>query len=254
MRTLATLAFILFSAAALMAQSEEDAYLKIDYITVNPSDNGNFLHQAQSLWRNQMQNRVDKGELIRWQLYRVAYRGNKDYRYNYVSVQVAPSLNDLETRDQPAIVRRRQILDAPVPLDITHSELWRTQSTAHREPGVEPSRYMNANFMRVAPHRTDDYLELEREIARPLHRLEMEDDRMDGWEFYRLIFPGGSIYEYNYMTADFYRRLEQIEFGITSEMIAREFPEIEEGFDDYADAIRERVWSDLWELVEFVME
>lgn len=77
---------------------------------------------------------------------------------------------------------------------------------------------------------------------------------MDGWAFHRLVFPTGTATPYNFITADFYNSLEQIEMGITRWIIEEVHPDMDvDEFEEFADAIRERVFSDLWELLEYAI-
>jgi len=241
---------ILSTCVSTLAQSNQDAYLKIDYIHVEPANISIFLNRIETQWMNVQRARVENEKLIRWAIYSVPFRGNHNLGYNFVSIEIASHPDSFESEGsraghQPHIPSGIQAIQ-----EIVHSEIWKTQSTVGHNATDSPARYLNANYMKVPGGKVQDYLHLEKIIARPLHQQQMENDRMEGWNFYQLIFPSGSIYPYNFMTADFYRNMSQVENGITKDMIAETHPDLNmDEFDDYADAIRTRVWSDLWELL-----
>lgn len=241
---------LLFLSEPLHAQSNQDAYLKIDYIYVEPANLDIFINRLESQWTKVQQDRVESDKLLRWKMYSVPFRGNHALRYNFVSIEIATHPDSFESeghRDRP---QSHIPSGAQSVLEIVHSEIWKTQSTVGNDVFDSPARYLNANYMKVPGDRVQDYLNLEKVIARPLHQQQMDNDRMEGWNFYQLIFPSGAVYPYNFMTADFYRNVSQVENGITKDMIAETHPDLNmDEFDDYADAIRTRVWSDLWELL-----
>jgi hypothetical protein len=236
--------------STLSAQSNQDAYLKIDYIYVEPANINIFLSRAETQWVNVQHARVENKKLIRWAIYSVPFRGNHALNYNFVSIEIASHPDYFESDGHRAEFQHQIPSTIQSVQEIVHSEIWLTQSTVGKDASEVPARYLNANYMKVTGTRLQDYLDLERIIARPLHQQQMENDRMEGWNFYQLIFPSGSVYPYNFMTADFYRNVSQVENGITKDMIAETHPDLNmDEFDDYANAIRTRVWSDLWELL-----
>jgi hypothetical protein len=83
----------------------------------------------------------------------------------------------------------------------------------------------------------------------------MEMDRMNAWEVYQLIIPGGINYGYNFSTGNFYNKLEHMEFGFTDELIRANHPDV--NLMDFFQTIfstRDLVKSELWVLVDFIKE
>lgn len=233
----------------LTAQSESGNYTKVTYLQVDDIDREVFNELVNS-WKSTKKDLIENDDLLAWRLYHVPFSSNQTYRYNFVSVEIASDLDALEDD-----IYIHPELMAQVPeiklLYAVHSEIWRTEADVYGDQ-VPPSRYLNANFMYAVPGEVADYLNLERDVAKPLHQHQVENNRMDGWSLNRLVFPTGTKVPYNFITTDYYSRLEQIEMGITREIIAEVHPDMNVNeFEEYADSIRERVWSDLWELVEF---
>jgi hypothetical protein len=243
--------FILLSPFTLLAQSQSGDYLKVTYLQVEKNHLSEFLDGIDE-WKEHHQAKMNEDEQYKaWRLYQVPYSSSGQW-YNFVSVGIASNLNTFQTEERMDVRTLREGQGHQLKLNhAVHSEIWKTETGVFSD-ATEPSRYLNANFMFAYPESLQDYLHLETEIAEPLHQNQAENNRMDGWNFYRLVFPTGSMVAYNFITADHYSNLEQIEMGITREVIMDVHPDLNvDEFEDFADSIRERVWSDLWELVEY---
>ena len=250
------LTFFSVQNTALFAQpGKEGTYIKITYLNVVPDATGSVLEEAGNSWGRHQQKRVDDGDILRWHFYKVPYSGDRQKSYNFVSLESATDLNALQATSRPSALEYRKKLKETSCLKYTvHSEIWKIESVVHDGLQQIPSRYMNVNYMRAASGRLNEYLELETDIARPLHTHQMENERMDGWAFHRLVFPTGVSAPFNFITADFYSNLQQIEMGITRQVIGEVHPDMDvDEFESFADAIRERVHSDLWELLEYAI-
>lgn len=244
--------FILLSPFTIHAQSQTGDYLKVTYLQVEKNHLAEFLDGINE-WKDHHLTKMNEyTEYKAWRLYQVPYSSSASW-YNFVTVGIASNLNAFQTEGRIDIQSVKEGKNHQFNLNhAVHTEIWKTETGIFSEAS-EPSRYVNANFMFAYPESLQDYLHLETEIARPLHQHQAENNRMDGWNFYRLVFPTGTMVAYNFITADHYSNLEQIEMGITREVIMDVHPDLNvDEFEDFADSIRERVWSDLWELVEYV--
>ncbi|MEX1261840.1 MAG: hypothetical protein WEA58_13285 [Balneolaceae bacterium] len=244
------LIFFLISSS-LYAQSVSGDYLNVTYFNVDRESLPGFLEDVEE-WKESNQQLLDDSDRTAWRLYRVPYSSNESIWYNFVAVEIAPNLNALQSSERNNVITLQDEIDQKVKSSFAvHSEIWKTEEDVFGESS-SPSRYVNTNFMYAVPETIDEYLELENDIAAPLHQHQTERDRMDGWNLNRLVFPTGTTVAYNFITADHYSNLEQINMGITRRIITRVHPEMDvDEFEDFADSIRERVWSDLWELIEF---
>jgi hypothetical protein len=230
------------------AQSGDDSYMRVTYYQVDREGMDQFLNLLDA-WEETKKEWVQKGEDREWRLYHVPHSSSRMW-YNYVSIDIAPNLNALDKNPpDPGVTVQQPVIKLHFSVK---SEFWITEGSVPTA-GSQPSRFMNTNFMYADPGRLTDYLELEKDIAAPLHENQQDNGRMDGWNFYRLVFPTGTSVDYNFITADYYSSLEQIEMGITRDIIEQVHPDMDvDEFEAFADSIRERVWSDLWELVNYV--
>ncbi|CAN5399571.1 hypothetical protein BH23BAC3_BH23BAC3_18540 [soil metagenome] len=253
-RSLSTFLLILFllpAAFSLYAQSHTGEYLKVTFFQVEKDDLTEFLDGVDS-WKDFHQTKINADERIAWRLYRIPFSSSGSVWYNFVSVEIAANLNTMQSADRNNTTSLKNEKDHQVKLAYSvHSEIWKTEADVFGD-NTQPVRYLNANFMYALPQTLQDYLYLETDIAMPIHQTQTDNERMVGWNFYRLIFPTGTAVAYNFITADHYSSLEQIEMGITREVIREVHPDMDvDEFENFADSIRERVWSDLWELIEF---
>lgn len=252
MRYLSSLVLItlILSTNTLSAQSEPDQYLKISYHHFQ-DEAVMMIQLGLEQLKDSQQQRIDNGYINSWRLYEVLYSSNATHRYNYVIVEISDELND-----EPAIELKEGFPELQIAIAAlikstrVHSEIWGTRGKVYRDDSDEPSLYKNANFMTVQSDRFDDYFNLETDIAAPAHQYMTDHGYMNGWNFHQLIFPTGSAVKYNFITADFYSKLKQIEHGITPDIMMEVHPGFDmDEFEEYADTIRERVWSDLWKLI-----
>lgn len=249
----------LFVISSAYAQSQKNNYKKIDYIQVNQDHQEQFLSLAEQL-ETSYGALIESGDLLSWSLYKVHYPGGKQSGYSFVSVATAPSLNSFESSFSkvtapefiPAGINTEDETQFENICSLVKSELWKVEnwiSGSDTANGI--SQYMTMDYMEVAPGKTYDYLMLEDEIAKPIHEARLERDRMEGWEVYSLIIPGGTNYGYNYATGNYFAKLNHIEFGFTDELISQTMghnSNVPELFDTIYKT-RDLVRRELWELV-----
>lgn len=245
------LSLFLLITINLRAQSEPDQYLKVTYYQLQ-DDGLTAVNQMLSQMKGTNTNRVENGDIESWRFYKVLFSSNATHRYNFAVVEIADHLIHLQSNESlndeslSEFMINRVLLSSKV-----HAEIWSTRGRVYSDKITSPSLYKNVNFMRVQGDRFDDYFNLEKDIAGPAQQYMTDLELMDGWNFHRLIFPTGSAVAYNFITTDFYSSLDQIENGIDANIMSEVHPELNMNeFEDYADTIRERVWSDLWILIE----
>lgn len=242
--------FLLISVT-VHAQSEPDQYLKVTYYQFQESGFA-VVNQLLDQMKASQLTRVQNGEIDSWRFYEVLFSSNATHRYNFAVVEIADELDSLQSdlnfgeNSLLGFAINSLLLSYKV-----HAEIWGTHGKVSSDHHAGPSLYKNVNFMAVQSDRIYDYHTLEIDVAGPAQQYMTDIGLMDGWNFHRLIFPTGSAVAYNYITADFYSSMSQIENGIDANIMSEVHPDLNMSeFEDYADTIRERVWSDLWLLVE----
>ena len=238
------------------AQTEDGAYLNIDYLKVETEKLTDFEQLVNSEWTPILESEVNAGAMTGSYFYKVVYPGGNLSKYNYVLVRTYQNLDDVTSpkrRLNELLSGENGLLSKSLALaDYQYSELWKTEAGVMSVMDPEPGEYAVINFMRVKPGMENQYLALENDIARPLHEERIQQDMMHNWRTYSLLKPGGVGYDYNFITADFYDNVSNIEYGFTNEIMQSVMPRA--NFTETMNAIidtREIVNSELWQLLSF---
>jgi len=253
----------LLSISTIFAQSQRNDYRKLDYIHVDQNHAEQFLSLAKQELKSNFAKLIDDGKIKSWRLYAVRYPGGEKSDYNYVSVTSATSLDDFDDNMSnitsidfvPQTVAGKSKEQLKSMCGLVKSELWKIENKITESDDVTvPSKYMTMDYMDVTPGKEYDYLMLEDEIAKPIHKERIDMDRMSGWEVYSLILPGGTEYDYDYATGNYFNKVGYIEFGFTTEVIKQAMGEnsnVSELFDTIYQT-RDLVKTEMWELVDHV--
>lgn len=253
--------FTLWFTSLTFAQVQRHDYQKIDYISVDQSEMERFTKLARDILKPAFTELADSEEIKSWRLYRVGYPGGERSEYNYVSITTVNNPGAIERifsgQNLPQYIPGDNLSSGKKLLNIgcslIASELWKVENTVRLDTLPEsPSKYLMMDYMKVPTGRDLDYLMLEDEIAKPIHRERIEGNKMAGWQAYSLISPGGTGYGYNFSTGNHFDSLAHVEFGFTEEVINRTMADanIPELFDTIYST-RELVKSELWELIDF---
>lgn len=242
--------------AAVYGQTEENAYLNIDYFKVDSEDYTEFESLVTEEWKELFATKQSPDQLTGWYFYRVVYPGGQRSEYNYVMISTFKDPNTLvevnNAIDEETNRSEERLLDQTYDLAIHQfSELWKTEAGIYNGNLDEPSEFLLFNYMMVNPGKGAEYLTLENDMARPLHEARIEEGRMHSWRTYSLMQPGGLSYKYNFATADHFTELNDIEFGFTNELIKSVMPgtDINEMFDAIY-ATRDIIKSETWQLID----
>lgn len=262
MKKLAVLLLLFFFGITTLsfAQTLRNDYKKIDYLQVDKDEINAFLKVTQNDLKSSYQRLVDSGDLKSWCMYAVQYPGGEKSSYTFINVATSTNLNTIEHSfsqiQNPNYIPSSSSSKVKQNLDkiatVVKSELWKVENTIPGDSASKPSKFMTMDYMNVKSGKNLDYLMLEDEVAKPIHRERMGVDRMAGWEVYSLISPGGTRYGYNFATGNFFDKLEHVEFGFTNEVINQAMGEdtnIPELFNTIYNT-RELVKIELWKLVD----
>lgn len=243
------------------AQTKLQDYKKIDYINVRDGQLDSFLKTAKKELLSKYQQLIDSGVLKSWELYHVKYPGGKRSGYDLISIATASDIDSMEAEfsnvTTPSFIPDNGSQTAARSLakksSLIKSELWEVENFIQtKDNNIPPSKYLTMDYMKVAPGKNPDYLMLEDEIAKPIHKERIKRDNMAGWEVYSLITPGGTEYGYNFCTVNYFDNISDIQFGFTNEIIKQstgnENANISELFNTIYST-RDQVKVELWKLV-----
>jgi hypothetical protein len=195
--------------------------------------------------------RLANGDIDSWILYRVLFSGSASNEYNYVSITSTSSLEAFDAFNNN-FENAMGNMSEDNQFDISKSELWTVRNTMKDELDGEPSHFLMMDYMHVKLGRELEYQMLEDEVAKPLHQMRVDNNRMDDWEMYQLITPGGIDYGYNFATGNYFSNLSHIEFGFNEELIRSQNPNVDVmEFFEQIWSTRDLVTSELWQRLEF---
>lgn len=240
-----------------MAQTQQGYYMHIDYLKIQKEDIPDFENQVVSTLKPIQEARIEKKAIDEWYLYRVAYPASHNPEYNYIAISLSKSLDGFDdTRNEIfsniSASSEYQVDRFKKMIIPDRSELWRINNSVLNNDSTKASKYFIMDYMDVTPGMEYAYQMMEDEIALPIHEHRMEIDRMNGWELFSLIVPGGTEYGYNYATGNYFSDLRHFEFGFTEEIIRQSHPntdinEINQNIAQTRDLIR----SEVWELIDY---
>lgn len=248
------LTFILtfiFLPLLLVAQSQRGEYLKIDYLNVSPEQIQDFNDNAVEQIKEYKDERLANGDIDSWILYRVLFSGSASNNYNFVSITSTRSIGTFDKFNN-GFPNTMNAMSEQNKFDISKSELWTVRNTITDQIQGEPSNFLMMDYMDVRLGRELEYQMLEDEVAKPLHEQRLENDRMDDWEMYQLITPGGMDYGYNFATGNYFSNLSHIEFGFNEELIRSQNPDVDVmEFFEHVWSTRDLVTSEVWQRHEY---
>ena len=67
---------------------------------------------------------------------------------------------------------------------------------------VEPGDFVRVDYMKVAPGKGSDYVNLERTIYKPLHEARIKEGTISAWSLSAVVMPGGSERPFDYFTTN----------------------------------------------------
>lgn len=242
-----------------IGQSHEGYYMHIDYVNVDKDDIPAFESHISNILKPVQESRISDEVISEWYIYKVAYPGSQNPTYNYVVVSLSEELKDFDDSNEQIFNQISEMSDSQISEEFKNmlipyrSELWRINNSVLTDNSSKVSKYFIMDYMDVHFGMEYAYQMMEDEVALPIHEYRMEIDRMNGWELFSLIVPGGTEYGYNFATGNYYSNLQHFEFGFTEEIIRQSHPgtdvnEINETFSETRDLVR----SEVWELIDYV--
>ena len=121
---------------------------------------------------------------------------------------------------------------------------------------AQQNPYYIVQYYNVEPSMENEYLLLENDVWKKIHKARIESDLLDGWHLFRVISPTGSKTEYNYVLILEYDNVEKLakhfeEFGVDyTQILSAE----EIAFALKTPEIREVAYEEIWTAVDEMMK
>lgn len=167
------------------------------------------------LWLPLHQHMVDQGMKNSWSVYWVMYgdRSRCDYfvietylgmdQYNNVNAAMGQAYAQVYgEKDFNEFISRTEASRTMV-----ESSQWILQEGVEIKPHVK----INVNWMKADD--PEKYLQVEREIWKPIHQHFVDNGHSNGWAVYQLLYPTGASLDYNFVTVDFLAEMKHTPFA-----------------------------------------
>lgn len=257
-------ALILFIAVVPVISYAQDqnspVFAVVEYMKVKQGDEQKYIDLERNHWKKIHQERVDKGEIVRWVLYEVRFAGSDD-QYNYVTATIVSDLAKLESPFEgidPEQVLQGEDVDKIMQETSDSRQLVKRNlismvSSADINNSPAPFEYLEVNFMKVKPGNDALYTDVENTIWKPVHQQFVDDGSRAGWALWQTIYPGGSGNDYQYATTNYYADFSKLNAADMDGAFAK----VHSGKDidklmQETNNSRDMVRTELWRVVDAV--
>lgn len=248
------LALFLFSILAVLYVNiahSQDAYILIDYMKVASINEDNYL-AIEKEWKIVHQKKMDEGMIDGWQLWKKLYAGDDD-PYQYITITWYGSFNQtnfkypenfwssLMTEEKYQDLYKRTVASRSMSSREVSFRIMQANNATD-------TKYLIVNRMKVDPDAENEYIDMERNIWKPLHEESIEKGFRTHWSVWET-FPY-SEGQARFTTIDGFEEFSQIgNFdGMMHRLVHPELSWTE--IDLEAARLRDRISTEIWELVD----
>jgi L-rhamnose mutarotase len=227
---------------------------------VKPDAEGKYLDLEKNVWKPLHQERINQGKITGWILYKVLYTGTNDL-YNYVTVTFFDNPANLENPwagiDPKKVLVGKDVDKAYDETlksrDLDRSNLIMKQDEATPEGGSVDVKYLEVDFMKVKPGNEVLYLDVEKNIWKPVHTEFIKAGTRAGWSLWSQMYPSGSDNEYQFVTANLFSDFSKIgaanyDDAFKKAHAGKDLDALYEKTGNSRDLVR----SELWEVLDVV--
>ena len=246
----------LFLFVFSMAASGQSLIAVVDYMKLNPNFDGDYVEVEKS-WKKIHEARQAEGILHSWTLYRVMFTG-VDSPYDYVTVNFYTDMGKLENSFPQEIIQKaypdmkddeieKMMQKTGASRELLKSEVFFQRLVTDT---ANQGKFIVVNRMNVVNVTGPEYVQMEREIYKPLHDESVRMGLRSGWSVWNK-WPG-DYRDFNFVTVDSYKSLSQ--------MVSNNQPLFKSVHPDKdplqvekdTDRIRDWVSAEIWQYVDGV--
>ncbi len=214
--------FCLITPQHLLSQDDDQAYVIVEYMKVKPGMSEQYL-ECETIWKMIHEERKKAGIITGWELEEVLYPSGTDTEYDFITIthfknwkgigdmsetwneETWNKLTQTLTTEQKEFANRAEEFR-----DIVKREIWMAADMAFRTESDDQPKFRVENFMQIPSNGWDTWMEMETELAKPVHIKNMETGNRAGWALTVMVLPRGQGLPYQASTVDFYDSWEQM--------------------------------------------
>ncbi len=226
----------------------------VDYLKV---ENANEFLEVEKLWQKIEEERVKEGMTIGWSVYQVMFKTIDD-PYNFISISWYDSFSKLDKKIPD------EVLEAAYPeknkadwkefkQKVDNSRILINSGVFYQQltcvNGLDRlGKYYVINEITVSPDDSKEYLQLSKDIFKPLFEEDIRNNNRTVWSLWAK-WPGNDK-DFQYLAADGYSSLDQIDHPKYMEYFSKIFPEKDfKGISARMDKLKKPVNTEMWKLV-----
>ncbi len=254
------LAFFAFAIPKATFAQDTPLYAVVEFMKTSPESEGTYVELETNVWKKLHQERINRGLIVGWYLYRVHYTASND-AYNYVTVTLVNDRSKLENYwgdIDPAKVLPDTDIDEAFEetlksRDLVGSNLMYRMDKLLPEGGPE-FKYLQLDYMKVKQGHDGEYVNTEVNIWKPIHQQFINAGSRIGWSLWGRIFPSGYGLDFQYVTVNYFSDYAQI--GTANYNDAYMKADLGMSIDEITERTNKSrllVKSELWEVVDKVV-
>ena len=256
---------ILFHIKIVYAQEGQAVYHSVMFFKVNPGKNDQFLNQMREINSKVQQERCKSGHWLGWFFYQVLMPTGSESEYDYTTVSITNKFKNLFEDPYPFDSALHKAFPGQ---DEKFFDNFYDQSRENRKfvkrqvygaigfadsaalQNSRPAQYIELAFMKSKPGRENQYVKMEMDTFRLIHKERIKLNAMSQWGFYSLWMPYNTSTPYNFVCANFYDNLDMMVDGKYPEALKKTFPKVNiDKLFTSIDKNRDMVMAELWKLV-----
>ncbi len=260
------LAFTLCSRSAIaQTPAPPTTYYIVDYMKAAPGHADDYVRLEKTVWKELHKARIKKGgSETGWWLLEVRMPGGASTEYDYVTISAVSGWNGIDSlyNSWPGLFssmtpeQAKHVDSTGMFRTLVRSEISSlTDLVVKNTPGGSGAtpKYWFVNFMHIPTGKWDDYIKMEKELAKPVHQEQINNGHRAGWGLYTIEFPYGAEMKYNAATVDYFNKWGDVTADDMSAMWKKVHPG--KSIDEVGktiEAARTLVRNEVWVLLDSV--
>ena len=213
---LITLTLFVYNVSA-----QEKLYLLFEFMTVDNNQEAAYM-DTEEFWQNIHEKRVNNGEIIGWDLWRLQ-PGGEDQPYQYLTVNLYNDPVKMMTGGEGDFSETLKEAYPDTSANVLEKILNRTGGSrdlsvrffAEYIDGTIPEydipigTVASIDLMKVELGNYSNYEKAEREVFKPMHQKQVDNGEKESWGLVKIIIPVGSATAASHITVNMYKDYAQ---------------------------------------------
>ncbi len=259
---LVSLAQISFAQSTATSPPTPRRYAVLEYMKIESGKAADYRKMEQEIWMPIHRERLKAGLITGWTLWNLGFPGGTAREYDVIAITYLPNLSAVENSYPPEVFTKahpnmtaaeRNARTAPT-RRIVRTELITILESSTPPPGAQatPAKYLQLNFMKAEPDKAVEYVAFARKYWKSLWQERINQGKMNRWVLAAVRYPAGTGREYNYIGADFFDKVEDLDATIPG-LFQKVHPNANQAeFSAQNLALRKQVRIELLRLLENV--